>query len=167
MHRMSRMILGHGASLAAFACGTEAEYDASPDVEVPPAAHAPRSALTDVRWILGSVRGVGDEGTVQEPFFERYSLVGDSALIVESFKDSTFTGAPDSNRYVLRGDSLTSADAAATSVSPTSLTFNSRGNPGLAWTWRRDNDSSWKAIVVNAVPEGPPNTRSYRMVRVR
>ena len=174
MRRMSRTILGFGLSLTVFGCGKGAEKDveksATPGFIAPPAApaaHAPRNTLTELRWILGPVRGTGAGGTVQAPFFERYSLLGDSALVVESFKDSTFGGAPDSTRYALRGDSLTSADAAATNVSPTSLTFSSRRNPGLAWTWRRDDDSTWTAIIVNAIPNGPPKTRAYRMVRVR
>jgi hypothetical protein len=170
MHRRSRSTLFFGAVLALTACGKEpvSEEVAQSLVRIPevPAAKAAKSTLADLGWIIGSFRGTGTQGTIQEPFYERYSLVNDSALIVESFKDSTFKGAPDSTRYDLRGDSLTNIYAAATEVSPSSVTFISRKLPGLAWTWRKENDSAWTAIIVNTVPSGPPKTRVYRMVKL-
>ena len=168
MQNMSRSILSCGVILTLIACGKDSpKADTAQTVVVPPTAAgaAPRNALTDLRWIVGAFRGEGAQGTTQAPFFERYSLVGDSTLVVESFKDSTLKGVPDSTRYVLRGDSLTSPDAAATNVSPGSVTFSSRKNRALAWTWRRDDDSTWTAIIVNAVPNAPPKTRVYRMAR--
>ena len=170
MHNWSRPIALAGLAVALGACGTkdakERGADASPAVTVPPSAagHAPRGTLSDLHWIVGSFRGAGAQGTVQAPFYERYSLAGDTALVVETFTDSTFTGVSDSTRYVLRGDSLTSAEAAATNVSPGSVTFASRKVSGLAWTWRRDSEVTWTAIIVNAVPNGPPKTRVYQMV---
>ena len=159
--------LGLAASLAG--CGKEPQQSSAVQRRIPAAraAHSPRTTLTDLHWIIGSFRGAGAWGTVQEPFFERYSLANDSALVVESFKDSAFGGVPDSTRYHLRGDSLTNDEAAATSVSPGSVTFSSRKNSGLAWTWRRDDDSAWTAVIVNSVPNGPPTSRVYRMVRLK
>jgi len=170
MQKLSASTLSLGVALTLIACGKESpKADTAQTVVVPPTAAgaAPRTALTDLRWIVGAFRGAGTQGTVQAPFFERYSLVGDSTLIVESFQDSTLKGAADSTRYVLRGDSLTSADAAATNVSPGSVTFSSRKNRQLAWTWRRDDDSTWTAIIVNAVPNAPPKTRVYRMAKIK
>ena len=170
MQNWSRPISMIGLAVTLGACGTkdakERGTEASPEMTVSPspAGHAPRGTLSDLHWILGSFRGVGAEGTVQAPFYERYSLAGDSVLVVETFTDSTFIGVSDSTRYVLRGDSLTSAEAAATTVSPASLTFSSRKMSGLAWTWRRDGEVTWTAIIVNAVPNGPPKTRVYHMV---
>ncbi|MEO8624950.1 MAG: hypothetical protein ABI625_27950 [bacterium] len=170
MQNVSRSILSLGVVLTLTACGKESpKADTAQTVVVPPTAAgvAPHTALTDLRWIVGSFRGAGAQGTVQAPFFERYSLVGDSTLVVESFKDSTLKGAADSTRYVLHGDSLTSPDAAATNVSPGSVTFSSRKNRDLAWTWRRDDDNTWTAIIVNAVPNAPPKTRVYHMARLK
>lgn len=173
MHNWSRPIALAGLAVTLGACSTKDAKDAkvrgteaSPAMTVPqsPAGHAPRGTLSDLHWIIGSFRGAGAQGMVQAPFFERYSLAGDSALVVETFTDSTFTGVSDSTRYVLRGDSLTNAESAATSVSPGSVTFTSRKVPGLAWTWRRDGEATWTAIIVNAIPNGPPKTRVYQMV---
>jgi hypothetical protein len=168
MHKRSRAVLVLGAALALAACSKEASKEEAAQVKLPasPAAKAPRSTLADLRWIMGAYRGAGAQGTIQEPFYERYSLANDSALVVESFKDSTFKGTPDSTRYDLRGDSLANIESAATAVSPSSVTFSSRKVPGLAWTWRQDDDSSWTAIIVNTVPNGPPKTRVYRMVKL-
>ena len=167
MHRVSGAVIALVFTVGA--CGSEPAKEATPRVAVPRAraAHAPRGTLTALRWLMGSWRGAGSAGTVQEPFFERYSLANDSVLVVESFKDSTLRGVADSTRFDLRGDSLVSGEAAATSISPTSLTFSSRSTPGLAWTWRRDDDSSWTAIIVNSNPNGPPRTRVYRMSRIK
>jgi hypothetical protein len=170
MQKMSGSTLCLGVALSLVACGKESpKADTAQIVVVPPspAGVASKNALTDLRWIVGAFRGAGGQGTVQAPFFERYSLVGDSTLVVESFKDSTLKGVPDSTRYVLRGDSLTSPEAAATNVSPGSVTFSSRKNRELAWTWRRDDDSTWTAIIVNAVPNAPPKTRVYRMAKIK
>ena len=173
MHNWSRSISMVGLAVTLGACGRdaakEAGKEATPPLSIPPApaGHAPRGTLSDLHWILGSFRGIGAEGTVQTPFYERYSLAGDSVLVVETFTDATFTGVSDSTRYVLRGDSLTSAESAATNVSPGSLTFTSRKVSGLAWTWRRDGEVTWTAIIVNAVPNGPPKTRVYKMVPLK
>jgi hypothetical protein len=160
-----------GLAVSVGACDrkpAKAEKPAS-QVKVPivPAAHVPRSMLTDLRWLMGSWRGEGAEGTMQEPFFERYSIANDSTLFVEVLRDSTFIGMADSTRYDLLGDVLASDEAIATTVSPTSLTFTSRKNSGLTWTWRRDSDSSWTALIVTPTPNAPPRTRTYRMTRIR
>ena len=166
------MICRATLAFALVACGKESAKrlgSGAVKTKVPAAraAYAHRNTLTDVRWILGIWRGVGSAGTVQAPFFERYSLANDSTLFVESFKDSTLAGVPDSTRYDLRGDSLGNNEAAVTSVSLTSLTFSSRRNPGLAWTWRHGDDNAWTAIIVTSLANGPPSTRVYQMARFK
>jgi hypothetical protein len=169
MHKTPASIVVVGIALALTACGKDSPKTDTAQAVIPPSKSgaAPRTALTDLRWIVGRFRGAGAQGTVQDPFFERYSLTGDTALVVETFKDSTFKVAADSTRYVLRGDSLTSPEAAATNMSPASVTFSSRKNQNLAWTWRHEDDSTWTAIIVNAVPNAPPKTRVYQMKRLK
>lgn len=118
-------------------------------------------------WLLGSFRGAGAEGTVQAPFYEKYSLIGDSTLVVEGFADSTWSGKPDSTRYQLRGDSLAGAGSAryvASVVTPDSVVFSPRAGVRNGFTWRRGDDSSWVAVIT-PVPAG--TVRTYRMVRVK
>ena len=139
---------------------------ATPIADVP-AASAPRTALTAMPWLLGSFRGAGAEGTVQAPFYEKYSLIGDSTLVVEGFADSTWSGKPDSTRYQLRGDSLAGAGSAryvASVVTPDSVVFSPRAGVRNGFTWRRGDDSSWVAVIT-PVPAG--TVRTYRMVRVK
>ena len=166
MRTVSGIVAGCGCAFLLAACGPEKAVQGDP-VRAARAATVPRNTLAELHWLTGTWRGAGTAGTVQTPFFERYSLASDSTLVVESFRDSTLADAPDSTRYDLRGDSLASDEAAASRVSPSSLTFSSRRNAGLAWTWRRDDDSTWTAIIVVTSPAGPPRTRMYRMVRLK
>lgn len=136
------------------------------------APKAPRDALMHMRWILGTFRGAGDEGTAQEPFYERYSLADDSTLVVESFKDSSLTGAIDSTRFELRGDSLSNRAGGprwtAGKVSADSVTFVPRERAHNSFTWRRGGDESyWMAVIITPRPDGTLNRRVYRMARIR
>src|SRR5687768_18429081 len=101
------------AACLLLACTTKETDQPAPGSTASPAATAsvvaarvPPGALRQVPWLLGTFRGRGEGSTVQEPFYERYSLADDSTLIVESFKDSTLTGAIDTSRYEVRRDSL-------------------------------------------------------------
>ena len=106
---------------------------------------------------------------MQEPFYERYSLADDSTLIVEGFKDSTFSGTIDTTRYELRRDSLSNPGASryvATVVSADSLVFGPLIGVRNGFTWRRGDDSSWVAVIT-PLAGGTAAQRHYRMVRVK
>jgi hypothetical protein len=144
---------------------SSAASSASPSV----AARVPPGALRQVPWLLGTFRGRGEGGTVQEPFYERYSLADDSTLIVESFKDSTFSGAIDTSRYEVRRDSLASAGERrylATVVTGDSLVFGPLVGVRNGFTWRRGDDTSWVAVI-SPLGGGAAAQRHYRMVRVK
>ena len=134
------------------------------------AARVPAGALRQVPWLLGSFRGRGEGATVQEPFYERYSLADDSTLIVESFKDSTLTGAIDTSRYEVRRDSLASVGErryVATVVTADSLVFGPLVGVRNAFTWRRgDDNTSWVAVITPS-SGGAAAQRHYRMVRMK
>ena len=119
-------------------------------------------------WLLGTFRGAGVDGTTQAPFYERYSLADDSTLIVESFKDSTLTGAIDSTRYQVRADSLTNTGAGryiATSISPDSVVFGPLTGVKNGFVWRKGDSASWTAIIVPVAADA--QRRFYRMARLR
>ena len=148
------------------ACGDTQEQQPAP-VPAVAAAAVPAGALKQVPWLLGTFRGRGEGATVQGPFYERYSLADDSTLIVESFKDSTLTGAIDTSRYEARRDSLTSVGArryVATAIAADSIVFGPLVGVRNGFTWRRGDDSSWIAVIT---PLGASGERVYRMVRVK
>jgi hypothetical protein len=132
------------------------------------AAKVPAGALKQMPWLLGTFRGTGAEGTTQAPFYERYSLADDSTLIVESFKDSTLTGAIDTTRYEARRDSLSNGGTArylATAISADSVTFGPLVGVQNGFTWRNGDAGSWIAVII------PTNAnsakRTYRMARIK
>jgi hypothetical protein len=154
------------------ACTSKPDDQAAP---VPPAAatvaaaHVPSDALKRMPWLLGTFRGRGEGTTVQEPFYERYSLADDSTLIVESFKDSTFTGSIDTSRYEARRDSLTSTGArryVATVMTADSIVFAPLVGVSNGFTWRKGDDTSWIAVIT-PLSGGAAAQRLYRMVRVK
>jgi len=145
---------------------------ADTSVAVPPtpptvAAKVPAGALKQMPWLLGTFRGTGVEGTTQAPFYERYSLADDSTLIVESFKDSTLTGAIDTTRYEARRDSLSNPGTSrylATSISADSVTFGPLVGVQNGFTWRKGDASSWIAVIIPS--NASSAKRTYRMARI-
>jgi len=84
----------------------------------PPAAPIPPKVADDLRalrWIDGTWRGTG-EGTAA--FYERYRLIDDSTLVVESLADSTRTRVSDTTRFLLRGGALTSVPGGSGEPTP-------------------------------------------------
>jgi hypothetical protein len=168
---MNRLASALAACL--LACADKPEEQAAP---VPPAptetvtaARVQSGALKQMPWLLGSFRGRGDGATVQEPFYERYSLVDDTTLIVESFKDSTLTGAIDTSRYEVRRDSLASVGErryVATVITPDSVVFGPLVGVRNGFTWKKGDDTSWIAVIT-PLSGGAAAQRTYRMVRFK
>jgi len=142
---------------------------ASPAPATVTAARVPDGALMQMPWLLGTFRGRGEGSTVQEPFYERYSLADDSTLIVESFKDSTLKGPIDTSRYEARRDRLTNPGArryVATVISADSIVFGPLVGVRNGFTWRKGDDTSWIAVIT-PLSGGAAAQRYYRMVRLK
>jgi hypothetical protein len=159
--------------LVLIACSGKSEQPpaqlASPPSATTTAAAIQPRALTQLPWLIGTFRGTGADGTVQDAFFERYSLADDSTLIVESFKDSTLAGPVDSTRYEVRRDSLTNPGAhryIATSITPDSITFGPLVGVKNGFLWRKGDSSAWTAVIVPP-PGADAKQRFYRMARIR
>jgi hypothetical protein len=173
---MQRQVFIAVALLGVAACGDGAPASdsgaAAPQAVTIPAATPARvaaGALKGVPWLLGTFRGVGVDGTAQDPFYERYSLADDSTLIVKSFKDSTLAVATDSTRFELRRDSLSSIGTSryvATAISADSIAFGPLVGVRNGFVWRRGDDSSWTAVIIPLTNPSAP-TRTYRMVRIK
>ena len=173
-HRTGRSTrhLAAWIAISALACADEPAEQPAP---APPAASAvvaaevQPGALKQMPWLIGTFRGTGEGTTVQEPFHERYSLADDSTLIVESFKDSTLSGAIDTSRYEARRDSLTSVGERryiATFISPDSVVFGPLVGARNGFTWKKGGDTSWVAVIT-PLGGGASARRTYRMVRLK
>jgi hypothetical protein len=141
----------------------------SPATATVTAARVAPGSLRQVPWLIGTFRGRGEGTTVQAPFYERYSLADDSTLIVESFKDSTLSGAIDTSRYEVRRDSLASTGQrryVATAVTGDSIVFGPLVGVRNGFTWKRGDDTSWVAVIT-PLAGGVAAQRQYRMVRMK
>ncbi len=131
----------------------------------------PPRALTQVRWIEGTWKGTGAEGTTQEPFYERYTLVNDSTLVVESLQDSTLQLVTDTTRYEQHGDSLSNPGRGprwiATFVSPDSIHFEPLSGTKNRFVFRRGDDSSWTAVLDWPPVDSVARHRVYLMMRIK
>ena len=152
------------ATLLVTACTGKGDKD-SPSTS----ARIPANALAQVRWIEGTWKGVGADGTTQDPFYERYTL-RDNTLVVEGMKDSSLQ-VTDTTIYQQRGDSLTNPGPGprwiAQSVSSDSILFVPLSGAKNQFVWRRGDDSSWTAILDWPPADSVERHRVYRMTRVR
>ena len=158
-------------AIAGLACADEPAEQAAPApaASTVVAARVQTGALKQMPWLLGTFRGTGEGTTVQAPFHERYSLADDSTLIVESFRDSTLSGAIDTSRYELRRDSLSSVGERryiATYIGADSVVFGPLVDVRNGFTWRKGDDTSWVAVIT-PLGGGPSTQRTYRMVRLK
>jgi hypothetical protein len=104
-----------------------------------------------------------------EHALHRRPVSDDSTLIVESFKDSTFTGSIDTTRYEARRDGLTNPGASryvATVITPDRITFGPLVGVRNGFTWRKGDDTSWIAAIT-PLGGGASAQRRYRMVRLK
>ena len=87
-------------------------------------APAPKSVTTadlaKLRWIEGTWRGTGD---IDKPFYERYHLENDSALVMEEL-DETLTRVKNVSRYELKNGQFSNGSYVATEFDDKSITFS-------------------------------------------
>lgn len=157
------------ACAIALACSSREE---APDTTAVAAAPAPtgEAALADVsreqfaqlRWIEGTWRGTGDG---QAPFYERYDVVDDTTILMQSFSDSTLRTTTDESRIVLTGGRVLQREegsdrvSGAARIDATSIAFVPV-NRGFTYSWRRGSTSDeWIASI------GPTGGRTYTMRR--
>jgi hypothetical protein len=145
--------------------------DDPPPVQTgPPPAVVSTADLSALRWIAGAWRAESTAGT--EPlFYERYTFVDDSTLLVQSFADAAM-GAPESTYFELRGGRFGNRSRnmrfAAEKITPTSVTFMPIAGAKNHFTWEYYSNDVWTAKL-SAPAEGgqPARELTYHMQRVR
>lgn len=145
---------------------TPAGANAAPQQQPTPTRINPAD-LSKLRWIEGSWRGTGD---VKEPFFERYRLDGDSALVVEGFDDETLAKVSDVTRFELKDGELGGGGEgsrwAASELTDDAVTFVPVRGARNSFRWQKESDGTWKAILDWPAADGKPaRRRVYRMER--
>lgn len=125
------------------------------------------SDLSKLRWIEGSWRGTGD---VEKPFFERYRLDGDSALVVEGFEDETLAKVSDVTRFELKdgefGGGGEGSHWAASELTDDAVTFVPVKGARNTFRWQKESDGTWEAVLDWPAADGKPaRRRVYKMER--
>jgi hypothetical protein len=166
------------AALAAFVallasgCGKDGRSgdSAVAGAGAPAAAPPGRFAMGDLgklRWIAGQWRGRMPNN---EYFYERYTFVDDSTIVMHALSDPTFTRVTDSSRIVLRGGTLTNdggtARWVATRLDSTGVDFSPAAGATNYFTWTRGNDREWTATLRWTDQQGAPQTVTYSLQRV-
>ena len=155
-------------SSAACAGGqTPAGANAAAPQQQPTPARISAPDLSKLRWIEGSWRGTGD---VEKPFFERYRLDGDSALVVEGFEDETLAKVSDVTRFELKdgefGGGGEGSRWAASELTGDAVTFVPVKGARNTFRWQKESDGTWKAILDWPAADGKPaRRRVYKMER--
>ena len=152
-----------------YACLTAAAlFGSAACAQQPPtSARISASDLSKLRWIEGSWRGTGD---VEKPFFERYRLEGDSALVVEGFEDETLAKVSDTTRFELKdgefGGGGEGAHWAASELTDDAVTFVPIKGARNTFRWQKESDGTWKAVLDWPAADGKPaRRRVYKMER--
>ena len=115
----------------------------------PSLAAVSREQFAQLRWLEGTWRGTGVD---QAPFFERYRVVNDTTIHMESFTDSTLTTTSGESDIVLTGGQVLNRGeggraSGAVMVNATSIEFVPAPN-GFSFAWRRGaTPDEWTAEI--------------------
>ena len=127
----------------------------------PPLATVTREQFAQLRWLEGTWRGTG---VGQAPFYERYRVVNDTTIHMESFDDSTLTTTSGESDIVLTGGQVLNRGeggraSGAVRVDANAIEFVPAPN-GFAFTWRRGaTPDEWIAEI------GAQKDRTYTLRR--
>lgn len=154
--------------LAVHACGERRPDEAAaPDAEPPQAAPVTVEQFASLDWLIGEWRGSGGQ---YPAFYESYTRLNDSTILMKAWSDSTFSAATDSSEIALRGGAVrSSSDGTVKNVlvriSGDSLYFARATGQGGEFIWAREAADRWTAILGPARAGGEPVI--YRLERVR
>jgi hypothetical protein len=144
---------------------TEAGQSSSPAAM--PATNFTTADFKKVRWIEGTWRGTG---VGQGPFYERYKFENETTLAVETLEGEKLDQVSDVTRFTLKDGRITGGGEgsvyAASAIDNNSITFDPIVKARNSFTWKRENENSWTAILAwSATDKKPAGQRTYQMER--
>lgn len=162
---MSAVVIAIPACAGASAAPAVAEPSAT---AMPIAARVQLPDFARLAWLEGTWRG---EGVGQPAFWERYRVLDDSTIRIESFTDSTLAGPPETGELRWRDGMVTIASGGAlwvlTRRDRSSLRFEPVAGARNSFTWRRAADDAWTAVLSwPAVGATPARDRVYHLRRL-
>lgn len=170
--RKLHLVVMSAVVIAIPACARSAAAPAGPapgDTTMPIAARVPLEDFARLTWLEGTWRG---EGVGQPAFWERYRFLNDSTIRIESFTDSTLAGPPETGEVRWRDGMVTVGSSGAlwvlTRRDRSFLHFDPVAGARNSFTWRRDSDDAWTAVLSwPAAGDAPARDRVYHLRRVQ
>jgi len=128
-----------------------------------PAKNLTEADVSRLKWIEGTWRGMDGE----KPFFERYRIENDTALVVESFADETLTKIEDTSRFELQDGEFGKTDgdrrSAASVITSDMIQFVPVG-AGNSFRFERQPGGTWRAVLDWAAKDTKPaRQKIYQM----
>jgi hypothetical protein len=171
MSYATRRLLTAAACILTASCAADERAPAAqpdaPAVQAADAAAAPAIRLQDLTWLTGSWRGTG-EG---EEFHEDIRLEDDSTMVIVYYEDAARTIVQRIRGTIeQRGGRIWHSYGDARWVvnegSPTSLSFEPVQNARNRFTWTRESQDRWTAVLRYPDPAGGEVTGTYVMERI-
>ena len=106
----------------------------------------------------------------EKPFYERYRLENDTALVVETLTDGDPTRVEDTGRFELKdgvfGKTEGERGSAAASITADAVQFVPvPAGKGNAFRFERESADKWRAVLEWTDKEGKPQKKVYQMER--
>ena len=127
-------------------------------------------ALADfqsLRYLEGMWKGMQANGS---PFYESYHFINDSTVLKANHTDSTFKTKSDSSLVVFRNGAVLDSGFSGniyTAEKLDSSMVDFRAGPNYHFTWTRQSNDAWKAVLYNRQPDGTDRVTTYLLTRVR
>lgn len=103
-----------------------------------------------------------------KPFFERYRIENDTAMIVETLTDETLSKVEDTSRFELKdgefGHTQGDRRSAASWISADAVQFVPAAGGGNNFRFERQTDGTWRAVLEwPATASKPAGQKIYKM----
>ena len=122
-----------------------------------------------LRWLEGT--WCGSDASGQNPFFERYSFVGDAKIETDSFSDSTLSKVDSqSSIYLENGEIIHKNGAMVWTASKSDgslIEFVPKEKAMNPFAWQKESADVWTVRLAGKDAQGKPTEKIYRMERIK
>lgn len=119
----------------------------TPAPQATPSKSITAADIAKLKWIEGTWRGMDGE----KPFFERYRIENDTAMVVETLTDATLAKVEDTSRFELKdgefGNTVGDRRSAASSITADSVQFVPAVGGGNNFRFERQAGGTWRAVL--------------------
>ena len=120
-----------------------------------------------LRFLEGTWRGRMENG---QAFYERYTFVDDTTIVMHNLADSTLTRATDSSRISLREGTIASVSGTsryvASKIDSAGVQFEPVVGASNRFLWTPAGPNAWRATLEWKDKDGTPKTTVYLLERI-